>query len=213
MLTAYGEGVFDNMLMDKDEYLSSGVNVGMRRKVDDMEPFIFKVKKNKLAIIDLEKTDERIETAGNFLANYDPEDILLVSRKEIGQKPVVKFAEATGAKKIFGRFMPGTLTNPQRESFAEPEVVVVTDPVEDSQAINEAVDARIPVVAICDTINSTENIDLVIPANNKGKRSLAVIYYLLAKEYLKAREGLEDVDFEYTIDDFEADVEVEEERN
>ncbi|MDY6788337.1 MAG: 30S ribosomal protein S2 [Candidatus Nanohaloarchaea archaeon] len=199
------------MLMDRDEYLSAGVNVGMRRKVEDMEPFIFKVKNNKLAIIDLEKTDERIETAGKFLSNYDPEDILVVSRKKIGQKPVVKFAEATGAQKIFGRFMPGTLTNPNRETFVEPDVVVVTDPIEDRQAIDEAADARIPVVAICDTVNSIEDIDLVIPANNKGARSLALVYNLLAQEYLKNRGEIESADdFEFSIDDFEAE-EVEEE--
>jgi small subunit ribosomal protein S2 len=201
------------MLIDKDDYLEAGVNIGMRRKVEDMKPFIYRVKKNKLAIIDLEQTDERIETAGRFLAQYDPEDILVISRKEAGHEPIVTFAEATGAERIYGRFMPGTLTNPTNEDFREPELVVVTDPVEDKQAVREAVQAHIPVVAICDTVNKLEYIDYCIPANNKGTRSLAIIYYLLAREYLKNRDMLEDDDaFEYTIDDFEAeDVEVEQE--
>lgn len=194
------------MLLDKEEYLSAGLNIGMRRKVEDMERFIFRVKKNKLAIIDLEQTDERIQTAARFLSEYDPEDILVISRKETGHKPVVKFAEATGAERIYGRFMPGTLTNPKSDDYIEPEVVVVTDPKEDKQVVKEAVNARIPVVAIADSVNKLEYIDLAIPANNKGTRSLAVIYYLLAREYQKYRGELEDDDdFEHTIDMFEAE--------
>ena len=194
------------MLLEKEDYLSAGVNIGMRRRVEDMKPFIYRVKKNKLAVIDLEKTDERIETAGKFLANYEPEDILVISRKAIGHKPVVKFAEATGAEDIFGRFMPGTLTNPNNDDFMEPKVVIVTDPIEDKQAAGEAVEAKIPVVALCDTVNKLEYIDYAIPANNKGRKSLAVIYYLLAREYLKNRGEIEsDDDFDYEIEDFEAD--------
>jgi small subunit ribosomal protein S2 len=192
------------VLIDKEEYLSAGVNIGRKRKVEDMQPFIFRVKKNKLAIIDLDQTDERIGTAGKFLAQYDPEDILLISRKEIGHRPIVQFAEATGAERIYGRFMPGTLTNPNSDEFTEPELVVVTDPVEDKQAIKEALRAHVPVVAICDTANQLEHIDYVLPANNKGKRSLAVVYYLLAREYLKNRGSIEDDGaFDYTVDDFE----------
>jgi small subunit ribosomal protein S2 len=194
------------MLIDKEEYLSAGVNIGMRRKVQDMEPFIYRVKKNKLAIINLDESDNRIETGATFLSKYDPEDILVISRKEAGHKSIVTFAEATGAQRIFGRFMPGTLTNPNSDEYIEPEIVVVTDPIEDKQAVKEAVEAHIPVVAICDTVNKLENIDYVIPANNKGTRSLAVVYYLLAREYLKNRGELEeDEEFDYMIDDFETE--------
>lgn len=194
------------MLLDKEDYLSAGVNIGMRRKVKDMEPYIFRVKKNKLSIIDLEQTDEKIAEAGEFLSQFEPEDVLVVSRKESGQKPVVTFSELTGARTIYGRFMPGTLTNPEMKSFIEPEVVVVTDPSEDQQAVREARQANIPVVAICDTANTLGDIDVVIPANNKGTRSLAVIYYLLTREYLKHRGVLKnDEEFAYDIDDFEAE--------
>ncbi len=200
------------MLIEKEKYLSAGANIGTRRRVEDMKPFIYRVKKNKLAIIDLEKTDNRIEIAGKFLARYEPEDILVISRKEIGQKPVVKFSEATGAENIYGRFMPGTLTNPNNDDFQEPKIVVITDPIEDSQAADEATDARIPVVSLCDTVNKLDYIDYAIPCNNKGRKSLALVYYLLAREYLKNRGEIEsDEDFDYEIEDFEADESVEEE--
>ncbi|MCJ7479310.1 MAG: 30S ribosomal protein S2, partial [Candidatus Nanohaloarchaeota archaeon QJJ-7] len=100
------------MLTDKENYLEAGVNIGSQQQVKDMEPFIFQVKKNNLAIIDLDKTDERLQNAAHLLANYEPEEILVVSRKDIGHRPVVTFSEATGSRRIFGRFMPGTLTNP-----------------------------------------------------------------------------------------------------
>ncbi len=196
----------EDMLIDKEEYLEAGVNVGSRRHVDDMERFVFRVKKNNLAIIDLDQTDDRIRRAASLLSEYDPEDVLVVCRKPLGHQAVVSFAEATGTQRIFGRFMPGTLTNPRSDDFVEPEVLVVTDPEEDRPAVIEAVDANIPVIALADTANSLEYIDLAVPANNKGEQSVALLYYLLARELLKARGELDDEDdFGYTIDDFAAE--------
>lgn len=192
-----------DILVDREKYLSKGVHIGMRAKYKDMEPYIYRVKKNKLAIIDLEKTDERIKQTAQFLSKFDPEDILLVSRKEEGWKPIVKFAELTGAKRIYDRFMPGILTNPNSDKFMEPKAIVVTDPVEDEQAVREAVDAKIPIVAICDSANRLEYIDLVIPGNNKGKKSLGLIYYLLTREYLKnVGEIDEDGEFDFDVEEF-----------
>ncbi len=194
------------MLMEKEAYLEAGVNIGSRQRVKDMESFIFRVKKNNLAIIDMEQTDERIERAASLLARYDPEDILVVSRKHIGHQAVVTFAEAVGSRRIYDRFMPGTLTNPSSEDFMEPEIVLVTDPEDDRTTVIETVDANLPVMAIADTGNSLEYIDYAIPANNKGKRSVATIYYLLAREILKKRGEIEsDEDFDYAVADFEAD--------
>jgi len=199
------------VLIDKEQYLEAGANIGTRRNVKDMEEFIFRVKKNNLAILDIEKTDTRIEQAAKLLAHYEPEDMLLVSRKPNGHKAVVTFGEITGADRIFGRFMPGTLTNPNSAEYREPEIVLVTDPEEDSLAVEEAVHANTPVIAIADSANSLDNIDHVIPANNKGKRSIALIYYLLAREYLEARgEIAGDDEFTYDIDDFEAEEDEEE---
>jgi len=191
------------MLLDKEQYLSSGVNIGMRRRVKDMEPYIYRVKKNKLAIINLETTDQKIEEAAAFLADYDPEDILVISRKEAGHTPVVQFADRIGADRIYGRFLPGTLTNPEMQEYREPEVVVVTDPEEDKQAVIEATQSNIPVVAICDTANKLDNIDVVIPANNKAAKSLATIYYLLTQQYLVERGDLSGADdFDAEINEF-----------
>lgn len=194
------------MLIDKEQYLEAGVNIGTRSHVKDMEEFIFRVKKNNLSILDIDKTDERIKQAAQLLAHYEPHEILLVSRKPNGHQAVVTFGEATGADRIFGRFMPGSLTNPQSAEFREPEIVLVTDPEEDFLAVEESMKANTPSIAIADSSNSLDYVDHVIPANNKGKRSIALVYYLLAREYLKARGEIEgDDDFDYTVDDFEAE--------
>ena len=191
------------ILVERDQYLSRGVHIGMRNKSKDMESFVFHVKKSRLAIIDVEQTDKRLEIAGKFLARYKPEDILVVSRKENGFKPIKKMEEICGVKTIAGRFLPGMLTNPNSKEYIEPRIVVVTDPDEDKQAIKEALAAKIPVIAICDTGNSLKYIDFVIPANNKGKKSLGLIYYLLTRQYMLNRGLIKsEKDFKYSIEDF-----------
>ena len=145
------------------------------------------------------RTDERIRTAADFLANYDPEGILVASSRQYGRFPAEKLADAIGARARTGRFIPGTLTNPDYDGYIEPDVLVVTDPIGDAQAVTEAITVGIPVVAMCDSNNSTSNVDLAIPTNNKGRRALSVVYWLLANETLD-RRGADTV---YELDDFE----------
>jgi small subunit ribosomal protein S2 len=140
-----------------------------------------------LHIIDVHQTDARIRIVTQFLSNYEARRILVVSARQYGQRPARKFAQSIGAKHIVGRFIPGTLTNPRLRTYIEPEVILVTDPAADSQALSEAVKSGLPVVAICDANNRLRNVDLALPANNKGRRSLALVYWLLSREILKAR--------------------------
>ena len=37
-----------------------------------------------------------------------------------------------------------------------------------------------------DTNNQANNLDLVVPCNNKGKKSLGLFFYILMREYLKS---------------------------
>ena len=108
--------------------------------------------------------------------------------------------------RIVGRFIPGTLTNPRLRTYIEPEVILVTDPAADSQALSEAVNSGMPVVGICDANNRLRNVDLALPANNKGRRSLALVYWLLAREMLKIRDSITDADWEraQNVDDWES---------
>jgi len=199
-----------NLLVPEDVYLTSGVHIGTQQKSADMKEFIFKVRSDGLYVLDVKQTDERIRTAAKFLARYKADRILVVSARQYGQKPAEMFAKTIGAKALGGdtpdrRYVPGTLTNPQLKNFTEPDVIVLTDPAADKLAMEEAMQVTIPIIALCDANNETRNVDLVIPTNNKGRRALACVYWLLTREVLKAREQLhDDADFKLTIDDFEA---------
>lgn len=173
----------------------------MKQKTKDMQEFIYKIRADGLAVLNLKKIDERIRIAARFLARQ--KNIVVASRKSLAQEAIKKFGELVGAKVVLGRFMPGMLTNPHYKDYFEADVMLVVDPAIDKQAIKEAVKARIPIVGLCDTCHETKNIDLVIPMNNKGKRSLATVFMLLAREVLKERKQIKsDSDFKYTPKDF-----------
>jgi len=174
-------------LIPVDEYLAAGVHIGTQQKTEDMKRFVYRVRADGLYVLDVKATDERIRIAAKFLSKFDPARMLVVSARQYGQFPATMFAKVTGAKSVVGRFIPGTLTNPEYRDFVEPDVVVVTDPIGDSQAVKEAVDVGVPVIAMCDTNNMTTHIDIVIPTNNKGRKALALIYWLLAKEITRLR--------------------------
>ncbi|MBU0685475.1 MAG: 30S ribosomal protein S2, partial [Candidatus Thermoplasmatota archaeon] len=140
-----------------------------------------------------------------FLSKFDPQRILIVSARQYGQKPAKVLAKSIGAMVVAGRFVPGSLTNPILPKFTEPEVLFVTDPAADEQALREALNIGIPIVGICDANNETKYVDLVIPSNNKGRRALATIYWLLTREIMKAKgQCASDEDFQMTVEEFEA---------
>jgi small subunit ribosomal protein S2 len=195
------------MMVSEETYMTSGIHIGTRQKTADIKEFIYKVRNDGLYIIDVKKTDERIKAAAKFLAKYNPSQILAVSVRQYGQKPVRKLGETTGIQVLDGRFQPGTLTNPNAKTFLEPEIILLTDPLADIQALHEAKNIGIPVLALCDTNNETKYIDYVIPTNNKGRRALALIYWLLARAILREQGKIKsDEEFTATVEDFEAEI-------
>ena len=194
-----------NLLIDEDTFLTCGVHIGTKQKSKDMEPYVYKVRDDGLRILNVNLTSEKITEAATFLKDYEPKDVLVVSARQYGWKPAKKFADACGFTCIAGRFTPGRLTNPEMRFFIEPKIIVLTDPAADAQAFREAVNIDIPVIAMCDSNNLTTDIDVVVPGNNKGRRSLALIYWLMAREILRIKGELPaDGELEETIDDFEA---------
>ena len=197
----------DDMMASEEIYMTSGAHIGTRQKTSDIKDFIYKVRNDGLYIIDVKKTDERIKTAAKFLAKYDPSTVLVVSVRQYGQKPISMLSEHTGIQLLDGRFRPGTLTNPSAKGFLEPELVIVTDPLADVQALHEAKNIGIPVVGLCDTNNETKYLDLVIPTNNKGRRALALVYWLLTRAILKEQGKIKSYDdFKPVVEDFEAEI-------
>ncbi len=197
----------EQLLLPQDMLLSAGVHIGTRMKTKDIEQFIYRVRPDGLFVLDVKKTDERIRVAAKFLARFEPSKIAAAAARLYAQEPVRKFCELTGATPITGRFIPGLLSNPLYPDRIEPNVLIISDPRADSQAVREASLVGIPIVALCSTDNDFSGVDLVIPTNNKGRRALAVIYWLLTRQILRERGELApDKDLPLTIEDFEAKI-------
>jgi len=196
--------VEEELLLPRDTLLSAGVHIGTRMKTKDMDSFIYRVRPDGLFVLDVKKTDERIQIAAKFLARFEPSKIAAVAARLYGHSPVEKFCEVVGATPIIGRFIPGLFSNPLYPNRIEPSVIITSDPKADVQAVKEASSVGIPVVALCGTDNDFVDVDLVIPTNNKGRRALAVIYWLLARQILRERGEIPpDGDISQSIDDFE----------
>jgi len=193
----------EKFLVPQDQYLKAGIHIGTKFRTKYMDQFIYKTRPDGLSVLNLQKIDERIRVAASFLSRYSPEDILIINRRENGWKPVRLFAKFTGIRVIAGRYLPGMLTNPKLEHYSEAKVMVVVDAWPDRNAVNDAVKMGIPIIALCDTNNQSNNIDLVVPCNNKGKKSLGLLFWILAREYLMMRGVIKtEEEFKGTIEEF-----------
>jgi len=196
--------VGEELLLPQDTLLSAGIHIGTRMKTKDMASFIYRVRPDGLFVLDVKKTDERIRAAAKCLARFESSRIVAIAARLYGREPVKRFCELTKATPIVGRFIPGMLSNPLYAGRIEPNVVIVSDPKADAQAVKEAGAIGIPVIALCSTDNEFAGVDFVIPTNNKGRRALAVIYWLLSRQILRERGELPaDGSPTLTIDDFE----------
>lgn len=184
--------------------LSTGIRVGTPVKTKYMTPFIVRANPEGLYILDISKTLSRIDVAAKFIGRSTISKVAVTSAREYGKTPVEKFCELTGATRMLGRFMPGTFTNPSLPKYMEPEIVIVTDPQADQQAVIEATRAGVPVIGISNSDNVTSKVDLIIPANNRGRKALATVYWLLAREVMKKQGAIQrDSEMKMPIDEFE----------
>lgn len=198
----------EELLANQNDYLEAGIHIATKMKSPGMKKFIYKVREDGLYLLDLKTIDNRIRVAARMISAHEPNKVIVTASRIYAIVPAQKFAEIIGAQFIKGRVTPGVFTNPNRDDFIEPKLILISDSRNEKQAINEASKVNIPIVALSDTDNSTKFIDLVIPVNNRGRRSLAFVYYLLAREVLKERETIKaNEEFKYQISDFEAKVE------
>ncbi len=199
------------LLLPRDMLLSAGIHIGTRMKTKDMDQFIYRVRPDGLFVLDIKKTDERIRIGAKFLSRFEPTKIAVVAGRLYARYPAQKFCEVAKATPLVGRFVPGSLSNPLYPDHLEPAVIIVSDPKADAQAVKEAGVMGIPVVALCSTDNDFSGVDFVIPTNNKGRRALAVIYWMLARQVLREKGELPpEKDMSLSIDDFEAKISREE---
>jgi small subunit ribosomal protein S2 len=195
----------------KKKVLSTGIRVGTQVKTKFMEPFITKASPEGLYMLDLDITLEKIKTAAKFINRVGTDKLIVCSGRQYANTPIEKFCEMLDTKKLLGRFLPGTLTNPSLPYYIEPKLVLISDPQVDEQAVIEATNAGIPIIGIANTDNITSKLDVVIPANNRGRKALATVYWLLVRQILIERGELkEDDPMKYEIDDFETKITEEE---
>ena len=192
----------ENLLIDSNEYLKSGIHIGTKFKTKYMANFIYKTRPDGLSVLNLQKIDERLQVAINFLSQYEPEEILIVSRRENGWKGLRKLHQLTGINVISGRYPPGILTNTNLDTFIQPKVIMVSDPWPDKNAVEDAAKIGIPVIALCDTNNQSNKLDLVIPCNNKGKKSVGLVYYIITREYMRRKAMLKGNEEAAKVEDF-----------
>ena len=193
----------DTLLVPTDEYLKSGIHIGTKFKTRYMEKFIYKTRPDGLTVLNIQQIDERIRLAAQMLSSYTPEQIVIVSRRENGWKAVKMFGKITGIKIFAGRYTPGLMTNPQLKNFLEAKIVLVVDAWPDKNAVMDAYKMGMPVIALCDTNNTANYIDLVIPCNNKGKKSLGLLFMIIAQIYM-LNKGIikKPEEFTYKMEDF-----------
>lgn len=193
------------MLVPQEKYLGAGVHIGTRNKSGSMRQYIYKAREDGLHVLDLKKMDQRVRAAAVLLSKYPDEGVFVVSNKENARTPILRMCAQLGFTPLVGRFTPGRFTNPAREDFCEPQVVFVVDPASDRQAVKEAYEINVPVIALCDTNNLTKYIDLVVPTNNKGRKAIALMLWLLTRELLKSKGKIaSDEAFTVQPEEFEA---------
>ncbi len=177
------------MLVPIEDYLKSSIYLGTRVITPDMRKYVYRRRADGLAVFNTALLDEKIRESAEYLAKFEPKDILIVCKREAGWKAVKKFAETFGIRAFTKKYPAGILTNTNLVTFQEAELVFVCDPWIDKNAMNDALRIKIPIFSICDTNNYTAGINQILPGNNKSAKSLGFIFFLLAKLYIE-KKGL-----------------------
>ncbi|CAI4230510.1 unnamed protein product [Auanema sp. JU1783] len=173
---------------DAMKLLATYAHIGSPNVDFQMEQYVFNRRVDGTYIINLKKTWEKILFAARAIAAVEnPSDVVVVSARPYAQRALLKFAAHTGATAIFGRFSPGCLTNQIQKSFKEPRLLVISDPRIDHQAVREASYVGVPVISFCNTESPLKLIDIAIPCNNKGEKSIGLMWWFLAREILILR--------------------------
>ncbi|MFH1307402.1 MAG: 30S ribosomal protein S2 [archaeon] len=196
-------------LIPIDDYVKSGIYIGTKVITPHMRPFVYRRRADGIAILNTSLIDVKLKEAAEFLAKYDPKDFIIVCKREAGWRAVKLFSELTGVRIFTKKYPAGIITNINLPNFFETELIFICDPWLDKNALIDSKKVKRKVLALCDTNNLTFGVDFVVPCNNKGSKSLGVVFYILAREYIKARKmNIKVPDMEEFIGEKLSDIEI-----
>lgn len=175
-------------LVPLETYIKAGSYIGIKVITPDMRKYVYRRRADGIAIINTNLIDEKLKDAIRFLNNYKPEDWILVCKREAGWRAAKLFSELTGVRVFTKKYPAGIITNISLPNFFETEMIFICDPWLDKNALHDALNIKKKVMGICDTNNLTKGVDVIIPSNNKGNKSLGLILWIIAREYMKARK-------------------------
>jgi len=178
----------EGTLFPLDDYVKYSAHLGTKAVTPHMREFVYRRRADGIAVLDTNRIDEKLKEAVEFLKDFEPEDIFLSCKREVGWEAVKKFSEITGIKVFTKKYPAGIITNIQLDDFFETKLVMICDPWLDKNALNDAIKIKLPVLALCDTNNLTNGVTKIVPCNNKAGKSLGLILYLMAREYLRLRK-------------------------
>jgi small subunit ribosomal protein S2 len=176
-----------DMLIPLEEYVKSGIYLGTRVVTPNMKKYVYRRRADGLAIFNTDIIDEKIKEGAEYLIGFNPEDVIVVCKRQAGWKAVRLFSEITGIRAFTKKYPAGILTNTNLPNFFENELTIVSDHWLDKNALNDTIRVKKKVLMICDTNNFSKGADQIIIGNNKSAKSLGIIFYLLTKEYCKAK--------------------------
>ena len=189
-------------LVPIEEYLTAGVHIGTKYKNGFSNEFVHKSRPDGLKVIDTAQTDLKLKALIRVVSRYEPHEVAIMGRRENAKKPLGMLKNLVGFDVYTGRYLPGMMSNAELDTYKEYKLVIVCDPLTDKNILEEAFSLGVMTAGFCDTNNKTNKLDLVIPINNKGKKSLGLALMILAKHYLVNRKIIKESEFTYTLDDF-----------
>ncbi|MCK9596121.1 hypothetical protein M0R19_02980 [Candidatus Pacearchaeota archaeon] len=176
-----------DMLIPLEDYVKTGIYLGTKVVTPSMKPFVYRRRADGLAIFNTDIIDEKLKEGIEYLSQFNPEDVILVCKRESGWRTAEMFSRLTGIRVFTKKYPAGILTNIKLPDFFENELTIVCDSWLDKNAFHDTKKVKRKVLMVCDTNNFARGADKIIIGNNKSAKSLGVIFYLLTRGYCKTR--------------------------
>ena len=193
-----------------NKLMEAGVHLGQSTSLwrSSTQPFIYGEYKG-IHIIDMNKTLAYLKRAAEVVEGIVERGgtVLFLGTRDGQKRPLEEAAKRVRGYYVSTRWIPGTLTNPteisgvwekcevdmadkptgrvlsadENASIVKPDLLVVLNPTENRNALNEAMKTRVPTIGIIDTDSEPSFVTYPIPGNDDSYRSVSLLLGVLAK--------------------------------